>query len=344
MAPAPGDAAHARAPRGAVPLAAGALPTRAAVRSLPPLRPHYYQWMARGRRSSRTCCRYLDPDEIAAARHPRRRPDHGDVRALLRLHRAPARAAPAEQPACRPRLLAGSWRPDAPLRPPASTERPSGAADRSLDRGSAGAHDDPRPAPGSSMTTSPTPWWPWSCPRCGRRGRIADLGVGAGVPGLVRWPSPDLRRRLPAREQPAQVRVHRAGAAAACALDNATVVPERAEAWPTESAASTSSPPGPWRRSRWWPNTPRRCCATAARCWPGGGGAIPARRRPGAGRPTSWDSAWHEPRRRRCPYPGRGQPSSPASGQGQTDPERVPAPPRDGAQAPAAEAVNHGDV
>ena len=97
-----------------------------------------------------------------------------------------------------------------------------------------------------------------------RTGRhIADLGAGAGFPGLVLAVAlPDasvvlvesvgrkcafLRRR----------RSERSGSR------NAEVVHARAEAWPDGLGAhATSSPPARWPRCRCWPSTRRRCCAT----------------------------------------------------------------------------------
>ncbi len=82
-----------------------------------------------------------------------------------------------------------------------------------------------------STRTSPTPWRAWACRELANATGIADLGAGAGIPGLVLaaarpqahvWLVESVRRKCTFLNR----------AIAAMGLGNAAVVCTRAEAWP----------------------------------------------------------------------------------------------------------------
>ena len=240
---APDHAADAHPPRGAVPLADGALPAHAPLRAVPPRRPRRTSsgWRA-GRRSSRTSCRCSRrrsrPSSTATrpSAWPRcarstpsssRAPSAGRARRRARRRgwtrvtigpvdggsprpRWPSTAAPAGRraPALR-RLLALVRRGRRRRR-----RRSRDAGAQAVDVHVADSLSRAR-GPGASA----------------RRAAIADLGAGAGFPGPRRWRRRCRRRGSPLVESArAQVRVHRAGDRGA-GLPNAEVVCARAEEW-----------------------------------------------------------------------------------------------------------------
>ena len=122
------------------------------------------------------------------------------------------------------------------------------------------------------------------------RRRIADIGSGAGFPGLV------LAAALPDAQVDLIESVGRKcefmrRAIEAAGIANAEVVYARSEELAGRRRAArptTRSPPARSAASRPSPSWPRRCCARAA-CWsPGRAGATRTRRRSWSGPPTAW--------------------------------------------------------
>ena len=112
-------------------------------------------------------------------------------------------------------------------------------------------------------------------------GRIADVGAGAGFPGLV------LAAMLPDAQVDLIESIARKcefidRAAAAGGIANARALNVRAEDWarPDSPAASPTTPsrPAPSAGSAPSPSSPRRCSATVASSSPGRGGGIRAKR------------------------------------------------------------------
>ena len=82
----------------------------------------------------------------------------------------------------------------------------------------------------SSATTSPTRWWLWELDHVPWAGHVADLGAGAGLPGLP------LAIALPAStvalvESNTRKCEFLRRAVDACGIENAVIVRERAELW-----------------------------------------------------------------------------------------------------------------
>ena len=135
--------------------------------------------------------------------------------------------------------------------------------------------------------------------------RIADLGAGAGWPGLALAAAlPDARVALV--ESAIRHCRYLERAVAAGRLANVEVVHARAEEWAEGSGRTTSSPPARWPRCRCCASTPRRCWPTAGCWWPG---RARCRRRGGGGRPrplsASSPSRWSSCSRIRRPSGGR---------------------------------------
>ena len=115
---------------------------------------------------------------------------------------------------------------------------------------------------GASTSTSPTPSARWSSTGCGGARAIADIGSGAGLPGLALAVALPRRRGVPRWRASARKCEFIERAAARLGLENARVVCARAEEWPEGLGPPR---PGrsraPSRRSRWCSSTRRRCCA-----------------------------------------------------------------------------------
>ena len=263
-------------------------------------------WRA-DRRSCTICCRTRPGRVGRLDTHAAER--IGDVRALQRLHRAPAPLAAAGATVTVHRSAAGGA--GAPV-PTSAEARLVGAAD-------AADRDPLRRRLRDRRLRRPSR-------RLARRARAAEVrrradrrsGAGAGCPGF-RWPSP--ADGVFCREQPPQVRVHRSRGRRRGRPTRRGPRARRGLA-ATGSAAATSSPRGRSPRWRWWPNTPRRCCATAASCRLART-ARPAEEASGAPRPRRARARATSLRSRCTPYPAAAPPS-PALVKVATDARAVP--------------------
>src|SRR5262249_51798881 len=228
-----GDAAHAHAPRGALQMADGGVPAHEAVRPLPPRRALVLP--VDGPRPGAGRGRAADPggDDRARAGRPRRRSLRRDADHVRRLHRSRAGASeravvpPADlSPPVAARLtavivqhglpptavgpLAALLRVlDADEHAPTTVRAPAQAVDVHVADSLAGLELD--------AVRSAT--------------RIADLGAGAGFPGVplaVALPGSRVTRVESIARKCAFIRA----AADAAGIGNAEAVAERAEAWP----------------------------------------------------------------------------------------------------------------
>ena len=151
---------------------------------------------------------------------------------------------------------------------PAAAERPLGTLLELLATPEAptSVHD---PAAGAATCTSRTRSPGSRCRSCVRRGTIADLGAGAGLPGLVLAAVlPDARVVLV--ESVGRKCEFLRAAAEAMGLANVEVVWARAEEWSDGTRrAATWSAPARSPRCRCSASTRRRCCARAACSWRG---------------------------------------------------------------------------
>ena len=193
-----------------------------------------------------------------------------------------------------------------------------------------------RARPGPGRSTSPTASPASRSPTSASAERIADIGAGAGFPGLP------LAVALPAAQVDLIESVGRKcefieRAIDAAGIANARVLYARSEEWAAAAGRAgrptTRSPRAPSAGSRPWPSWPRRCCARAA-CWsPGrGGGTRRRRRRLAARRDAVGDGARAGARRR--PLRRQPQPPPPPAAQDGPDPERSSAPSGNGEEAP----------
>ena len=160
-----------------------------------------------------------------------------------------------------------------------------------------------------------------------RRRPIADLGAGAGFPGLV------LAAALPGARGPRSSRRHASARsstrlAAAAGLDAARAVPHRAEEWALAERCRLRrrSPRVLWPRSRFWSSTPLPSSRPAGCSSPGRAPAIS--RRGGAWRCRGGPGG-AAPRRgaRRDPIRGCAQPPPPCVQEDLGHASVLPAPP-----------------
>ena len=108
---------------------------------------------------------------------------------------------------------------------------------------------------------------------------IADLGSGAGLPGLplaIALP----RASVALVESASRKCAFLDRAIAACEVDNARVVHTRVEAWPEGLGRSISSRPARSHRSRSWSSTRHRSSPSAERWSRGAAGATRTPRKP----------------------------------------------------------------
>ena len=168
--------------------------------------------------------------------------------------------------------------------------------------------------------------------------RIADLGAGAGFPGLplaVALPGSrvDLIESTGRKCEFIRRAIERAG------IDNARVVCERSESWAAEPAARRRAR-GLRRRHRpcgrapvdRWPSWRRRCSPRGALSWPGRAAATRTRRRSWSGPPRAW--RWRPGRCdgwARTPAPGTA--TCTCCARAGPTPGQPPPPPRDGEEA-----------
>ena len=163
---------------------------------------------------------------------------------------------------------------------------------------------------------------------------IADLGAGAGLPGLALAVGAARGQVALIESVGAQVRLHRAPRDGGRPR-NAEVVHARAEAWADGPGAHdlvtarALAPPAGARSS-----TPRRCCERAARSSPGRG-RRDADEEPRRGAAAAQRSASSHDVRAVRPVPRRRAPPPACLRKVAPTPIALPAPRRDGAQTPA---------
>ncbi len=224
-----------------------ARPTRAAERAA----------RRRQRRSSSSRCAPAERRIVhEPPRGPRRRRDlqRGRRARAPRRRRAAARRVTAAAPA-------GSRSPQLPARATRSPAPRAGGARRAArpERRAPSSVRDPAEAWRVHVADSLAGL---DVAELARPSAIADVGAGAGFPGLVLAAALPARARRPDRGDRPQVRVHRAPRSSGRGLPNARVVCERAETWAAGRRAArptTPSPPAPSAGSPRSPSSPRRC-------------------------------------------------------------------------------------
>ncbi len=261
-------------------MARGARSPTPAVWPLSPSGRPYYQWMARGRALVEDLLPLLDPAEIADARRPR----------AARLAAMCERYAPViERERQRLSRAAGAGPEPTPVGGRSARGARSSAygldaaAARRLQRcwprrrRSRGPDARPDRRSDRPMTTWPTRWSRSNCRRFARRRRSPISAPAPGFPGLplaIALP----QARVGLVESNGRKCEFIARTPATCGLANVAVVDARAEEWRGGLRATvTWSRRAPWRRCRWSPSTPRRCCASAGRCVAWRGRRDPAR-------------------------------------------------------------------
>ena len=249
--------------------------------------------------------RHITPDARRARARAADR-DDGPLRRRDRARCAPARRSPRE----------AAWTSSAAATalPPAGVDGaardPRAAGDRP-DRLDDGARARRRP----STVTWPTRSSRSSCRRVRAARRIADLGAGAGWPGLALAAAlPDARVALV--ESAVRHCRYLERAVAAGGLANVEVVHARAEEWPAGSAPTTSSPRARSPRCPCCASTPRRCCADGGVLVAWKGAVEPAEAAAGAGRGGACSGSSRSEVRAVEPYPGRRAPHAPRLPQG----------------------------